>query len=99
LNAPKGVEVDHINRDPLDNRRVNLRLCTHSQNGANKLAPENASGYRGVYKVSKNRWHARKKIDGKCVYLGSFTSPKDAAERFDAVSLARHGKFAVLNEA
>src|SRR6266513_4663456 len=38
LNAQKGQEVDHINRDPLDNRRSNISLCTHAQNMANKVS-------------------------------------------------------------
>lgn len=98
MKAPAGWEVDHINRNPLDNRRENLRLATHSQNGANKAHPNSASGYRGVYKASKNRWHARIKVDGRPLYLGSFGSPHDAARRFNEAAIEKYGEFAVLNE-
>ena len=47
--ARDGEDVDHRNRDSLDNRRRNLRKCTKSQNGANRPAQrDNSSGYKGV---------------------------------------------------
>ena len=52
MNAPKGMDVDHINGDRLDNRKENLRICTRSQNSQNKKSRRDSkSGYKGVYEV------------------------------------------------
>ena len=58
MNAPKGKDVDHVNGDPLDNRKCNLRICTRSQNCQNKkLRNDSASGYKGVYEIKNPRRH------------------------------------------
>jgi len=50
LTPPDGFETDHINNNPLDNRRSNLRMVTHQQNIMNqKVSKNNTSGYKGVY--------------------------------------------------
>lgn len=97
LDAPKGVEVDHINRNPLDNRRENLRLCTHSQNGANKAPVKSKSGYKNVYQSYPTRWQVKAKIRGKIVYFGSFRSLQEAVVKSNEVLSELHGEFAVLN--
>src|SRR5574343_411505 len=59
LNTPKGMDTDHINGDGLDNRRSNLRSCTHMENICNpnrSLSPTKSSRFKGVY------WHKGEKI-------------------------------------
>lgn len=70
--TPKGFHTDHINRNKLDNRKVNLRTTTPSQNILNsKISKNNTSGYKGV-QWYKNRWVARIKFNYKTMYLGRF---------------------------
>lgn len=90
--------VDHINNDRLDNRRsCNLRLCTQSQNLANRPAPM-PHGYRGVYPEQRGGgWRAQIKVAGKSRRLGTYRTPEAAARAYDAAALAAFGRFARLN--
>lgn len=59
MNAPKGIEVDHINGNGLDNRRSNLRLVSHEENMQNQTKPTRAvSGFRGVRAIQGGNWNA-----------------------------------------
>lgn len=82
MNAGPGDVVDHINSDPSDNRRCNLRLVTQSLNMRNSnLAPHprNTSGYRGVFwDKAKQKWQARAKLNGRQHFIGYFESAADA---------------------
>lgn len=99
LSAPDGVPVDHINRNGLDNRRENLRLCTQSENMANR-GPEkdNALGLKGVSwdKVNK-KWRAQIRWHGKSKAIGRYNSPEEAARAYDAAARELHGEFAWTN--
>lgn len=98
-NAPQGMDVDHINRISCDNRRSNLRVCTHAENMANsKTYTTNDSGYRGVYwnKLEK-KWKAKIQVAGKPIHIGTFVDEKEAALAYDKVAKAMLGKFARLN--
>lgn len=99
LNAPDDFEIDHENRNGLDNRRFNLRLATHSMNGANRALPENkTSQYRGVsiYRP-RNVWQAQFKLNGHNQGLGHFHDEEEAARAYDAVAKKHFGEFAQLN--
>ena len=67
---PEGMEVDHINRDKLDNRMTNLRVVTHSFNQINKVMKNNSSGYRGVaWNKKEKKWEAMVIINKVRKYL------------------------------
>lgn len=97
LYAPPGVDVDHINGNGLDNRRSNLRVCSHSQNMSNRARPSsNSSGYKGVSREG-SRWRAYVTTDGHRMYLGTFDRPEDAARAYDNAASRLHGEFSQLN--
>lgn len=95
---PPGLQVDHLNRDRLDNRRANLRLATRSQNQANKAPGQvnNTSGYKGVT-AQGNAWEARIKVNREGIYLGRYADPVTAARMYDAASRLLNADFAGLN--
>jgi hypothetical protein len=97
--ATKGVDVDHINRNTLDNRRENLRLCSRSQNNANTgLRVNNKVGFRGVSFIKRlNRFAADIHIKKKHVFIGYFDSAIEAAKAYDAKALELFGEFAATN--
>jgi hypothetical protein len=99
LDAPPGVEVDHINRNGLDNRRANLRLATRAENTRNaKLSKRNTSGFRGVScDRFTGRWLAIVRSDRRTYRLGSFATPEEAAIAYDFAAAALHGEFASTN--
>lgn len=100
LNPPKHFTVDHINGNPLDNRKSNLRLCSQRQNvfNARKLRPNKTSKYKGVYWFKdKNKWCVNIGIYGKTYYCGLFKVQKDAAHIYDQYALQLFGDYASTN--
>lgn len=90
---------DHANRNGLDNRRVNLRPATGTQQIANQgLRSSNTSGYRGVSPHRPSgRWAAFISAEGRTTFLGHFDDPIDAAYAYNLAALERFGEFAWLN--
>lgn len=78
----KGLVVDHINRDKLDNRKANLRVCTQKDNMRNaSIACNNKSGVTGVFFDKKvNRWRAQVYIKGKTKHVGIFDDFEEAVK-------------------
>lgn len=100
MDCPKGMVVDHINHDTLDNRRANLRICTHKENLRNRTQRVNKSqqSYLGVYRVkSTNKWYSMINGNGKVCYLGVFNTPEDAALVYDMHAKVIYGEFVNLN--
>jgi len=93
--TPRGITVDHINRDRLDNRRENLRLATYSEQQSNKgLNKNNSTGLKGVTHVSPDQFEARIKINRRRIYLGRHATAEAAAEIFAAASILLNQDFA-----
>lgn len=99
LNARKGVEIDHINRNGLDNRKSNLRVATHAQNTYNKFDKKNSkSGFKGVYWVKdKKLWCARITFNNKVIMGGYYKCKIDAAYAYNELANKYHKQFAYLN--
>jgi hypothetical protein len=100
INAPKGLYVDHINGDTLDNRRANLRIATNSQNQANRIRLKSgtSSRYRGVtWNKASQKWQAGIKCNLKSTHLGLFESEEEAARAYDRAAREMFGSFARPN--
>ena len=97
--GPDDPEVDHINRNGLDNRRCNLRLVSRRQNALNQsLRRTNTTGFKGAsWSKCNSCWWARIKVSGKTIHLGYFDSAEDAARAYDAAAIKYNGEFAWLN--
>lgn len=99
LTAPDGVEVDHANGDGCDNRRQNLRLCSHSLNMANQRSAPGVSGYRGVHPTqsSVRPFTVKLRCGGVDYRAGRFADVIDAAKAYDDLAIKHFGPFASLN--
>ena len=79
---PYGMEIDHIDRNPSNNKWNNLRLVDSSGNNYNQKKKHNSTGYTGVHK-RRNKYSARIKHKGKNLYLGLFTTPEEASRAYE----------------
>jgi len=93
--------VDHINGDTLDNRKINLRVCSQGLNNLNRPPhSDNKCGYKGVRKQQgekKRPWDARIQLNGKRITLGYFDNPHDAARMYNFWAADIFGEYAYLN--
>lgn len=106
MNATCYQKVDHIDGNPLNNQKSNLRICTQIENVRNqKIRKNNTSGYKGVTfkrRMIKNKeysyWCARLGFNNKRIHLGYFKTQIDAAKAYNIAAIKYFGEFAKLNE-
>lgn len=91
----QGEIVDHIDCDPLNNRRSNLRVATYAQNAQNKgnYKRNQSSGLRGVQK-HHNKFVARISVQGHNRYLGIFETPEEAHTAYVTAAKLYYGEHA-----
>jgi hypothetical protein len=94
-------EIDHDDRNGLNNRRSNLRAASRAEQLRNLgIRVDNTSGYKGVsWSKDKDKWRARIMIDGKEKSLGYYDDPEEAARVRDAAAQELHGEFAFVHSA
>jgi len=104
MELKKNVYVDHKNRNPLDNRRTNLRESNNSQNNCNKGKIKMINGKKtsskciGVtYDRKAGKWRARLNHEGIVENLGYHDSEESAGRAYDNAAKKYHGEFASLN--
>jgi hypothetical protein len=77
MNPPADMVIDHINGNPLDNRRCNLRVVTHQQNMWNQ---PRALGYSWYEK--RNKFRASIRLNGKTIHIGYYNTEQEAREAY-----------------
>ena len=95
IGARANDEIDHKNGYRLDNRRVNLRKVTRSQNMWNRKKQKSTSKYKGVYWNSVTKfWTAQIQVEGKGIYLGIYRNEESAAQAYKEAALKYFGEYA-----
>ena len=100
MNCPEGLIVDHINRDILDNRKSNLRVCTKAQSRVrSSIRKDNKTGYIGVHTKQlvsgECCYTASIGVDGKDTYLGTFKTAEEAYKVRLEAEKEFYGEFAL----
>ena len=96
MRPAKGALVDHIDGNGLNNRRCNLRVCTHQQNQANRGSRGGSSRFVGVHRHG-DQWQASIRCRGEYFYLGLHDDEVEAAKARDRKAYELHGEYAYLN--
>lgn len=99
MDPGRGMTVDHIDGNGLNNRRSNLRLCTPMQNQQNSAARKGKTSiYKGVTRPKRARgWRAQIRVNRQLILLGTFAQEEDAARAYDDAARRHFGPFARTN--
>lgn len=95
LKVPEDMDIEHKNRNGLDNQKNNLRQCTKAQNQWNTTENENnTSGFKGCYFDKRDgMWFSSIQINGVRKYLGRFKTVEESAKAYDDAAFESHGEF------
>ena len=95
MNCPEDKVVDHINHNTFDNRKSNLRICTHQENLRNQsINSKNTSGTTGVsFRKDKNKWRAYITVNEKQISLGNFINKEDAIKARKEAEIRYFGEY------
>ena len=81
MDCPDDKVVDHINHNRLDNRKSNLRICTHQQNMMNSGKRQSNTGYTGVYWFDvTGKYVVKIGLNKKSIHIGYFDTLEQAIE-------------------
>lgn len=96
MNSPKGLVIDHINGNRLDNRRENLRACTVRENVINsRLSKNNTSGFTGIsYRKDRKMYRSYIFVNRRQIFLGYHTDLESALKTRKTAEKSYFGEFA-----
>lgn len=98
MNTPRGMHTDHIDHDKLNNRKINLRICTPTENARNIISKTGSSKFKGVsWRKEEKKWRSSIIVNGKTKHLGYFHKEEDAAKEYDKAALEIFREFARPN--
>lgn len=99
MGDPPGLDIDHRNRNGLDNRKENLRAATRTQNMQNQRRHRNSRyPYKGIARDKSGRyWRAAIYVNGRRKDIGRFATPEEAARAYDEAAVRYFGEFARTN--
>lgn len=91
MNVTGDYVIDHINRNKLDNRRCNLRICEKIDNSHNmNVFSTNTSGHTGVYKTKSGKYSVGIVVNYKCIHLGTYDDFDEACNAYDVAKEKYH---------
>lgn len=85
---------DHIDNDPLNNCRSNLRIASNKDNIRNGRKRKSASGLKGAYQAVNGKWFSQIMVNRQTIYLGQFPTPEEAHEAYCKAAIEHFGEFA-----
>lgn len=96
---PNVVEIDHIDGNPLNNKKNNLRACLHCENTRNaQRRCDNKTGFKGVTLRENGTFRAKIRVAGKLKNIGHYATAVAAALAYNEAAREHFGEFARLNE-
>lgn len=93
MNCPDGFCIDHINGNSLDNRKLNLRICSFRENSRNVKK----QSFKGITKTKNGKYQVQIQHNGRHIVIGVFSVESEAARVYDFAAAMLFGEFANFN--